>query len=62
MKNDNNNTVPVITTADFDDIKERAESIEKVFGSSKKDALRAAVTLKAQEINRDLSPLMDLLA
>jgi len=55
-------TVPVITVKDFDDIGERAEAIVRIFGSSKKDALRTAVTLKAEEINRDLTPLHELLA
>ena len=53
--------VTTITVQDFEDINTRAEAIVKFFGSSKKDALRAAITLKAQEVNRDLAPLIELL-
>ena len=54
--------VPVVTVADLEDINDRAEAIAKIFGASKKDALRAAVTLKSPEINRELTPLLELLA
>ena len=54
-------TVPPVTTADIEEIGERAETTVKIFGVSKKDALRAATQLKAQEINRDLTPLLELL-
>lgn len=54
-------TVPVFTSADIEDISERAEATVKVFGVSRVDALRAVTQLKAQEINRDLQPLLELL-
>ena len=50
-----------VTMADIEDIGERAEAIMKIYGVSKTDALRAVTQLKAQEINRDLSPLLELL-
>ena len=49
-----------VTVPEIEDIGERANAIVKIFGVSMKDALRAATQLKAQEINRDLSPLLDL--
>ena len=52
--------VPVVTVADIEDIGERADKLKDLFDVSKKDALRASVQLKSQEINRDLSPLLDL--
>lgn len=54
-------TVPPVTTADIEEIGERAEATVKIFGVSKTDALRVVTQLKAQEINRDLSPLLELL-
>lgn len=55
--------VPVspVTTEDIEDIGERTEAVMKIFGVPKVDALRAVTQLKAQEINRDLSPLLGLL-
>lgn len=53
--------VPVVSVEEITDISDRAEALVKLFGVSKKDALRAATQLKAQEINRDLAPLMELL-
>lgn len=54
-------TVPVVTVADIEDISARADATAKVFGVSKADALRAVTKLKAEEINRDLAPLLELL-
>ena len=45
----------------IEDIGERAIAVIKVFRVAEKDALRAATKLKAEEINRDLSPLSELL-
>ena len=55
------NTVPIVTVADIEDISARADVTVKVFGVSKADALRAVTKLKAEEINRDLAPLLELL-
>ena len=55
------NTVPVVTVADIEDISARADATIKVYGVSKADALRAVTKLKAEEINRDLAPLLELL-
>ena len=59
---DNKNVVQDITIHDFDDIAERANAIAKTYGVALKDALRAATKLKEQEIGRDLTPLIELLA
>lgn len=53
--------VPTVTVADIEDIGERTEAVMKIFGVSKVDALRAVTQLKAQEINRELQPLIELL-
>ena len=57
----NQATVPTVTVADIEDIGERTEAVMKIFGVSKVDALRAVTQLKAQEINRELQPLLELL-
>ena len=61
MRSDAGSNLHAVTVPEIEDIGERANAIVKVFGVSMKDALRAATQLKAQEINRDLSPLLDLL-
>lgn len=53
--------VPALTKDDLVDIVDRADFVKETFDVNKKDALRAVVLLKSQEINRDLSPLLDLL-
>ena len=53
--------VPALTKDDLVDIADRADFVKETFDVNKKDALRAVVLLKSQEINRDLSPLLALL-
>ena len=54
--------VPVVAVKDIENIGELAMATVKVFRVAEKDALRAVTKLKAEEINRDLSPLLELLA
>ncbi len=56
-----NDTVTTLTVSDIEDIKTRAEALKEAFDVSKKDALRAVVQLKSEEINRNLLPLIELL-
>lgn len=51
----------IVTEKDFEVIGNNAATIEKIFGVPKKDALIAAIKFKAEEIKRDLTPLLDLL-
>lgn len=53
--------VKVLETVDIEDIVARADLLAKTFNLPKKDALRAVVKLKAQEMGRDLTPLLELL-
>lgn len=53
--------VTTLTVSDIEDIKTRAEALKEAFDVSKKDALRAVVQLKSEEINRNLTPLIELL-
>lgn len=56
---------PTVATAKNVDVLEminaRADSLMKSFGVLRRDALRAAVKLVAQDTGRDLSPLLELL-
>lgn len=61
MESKGEESISVFTIKDIQDIGERAAAIIKVYGFSAKDALRATTLLKAQEIKRDLSPLVELL-
>ena len=54
-----NNTVHVLTVEDIEDIGNRASSLGKVYGFSLKQSLIAATKLKAEEINRDLSVILE---
>lgn len=53
--------IPALTKDDLVDIADRADFVKETFDVNKRDALRAVVLLKSQEINRDLSPLLALL-
>lgn len=64
IKMENNNTqnpVHVVSVEDIEDIGNRVKATITVFRVAEKDALRAVTKLKAEEINRDLSPLIELL-
>ncbi len=54
-----NNAVHVLTVEDIEDIGNRASSLGKVYGFSLKQSLIAATKLKAEEINRDLSVILE---
>lgn len=56
------NNVHVVRIEDIEDISKRVNVTVTVFRVAEKDALRAITKLKAEEINRDLSPLLELLA
>lgn len=49
------------TAEDVQAIGKIADSITEVFGATRQEALHAAIKIKARELNRDLTPLMELL-
>ena len=53
--------ITTLTVADIEDIGERAELVRKIFDVSSPAALTAIVKLKSEEIDRELTPLLDLL-
>lgn len=53
--------VKVLEKGDIEDIVARADLFVKTFNKPRKDALQASVKLKAQEMGRDLTPLLELL-
>lgn len=55
------NAVHVLTVEDIEDIGNRASSLAKVYGCSCKQSLIAATKLKSEEINRDLSVILQTL-
>lgn len=50
----------IVEDFDIDAIGAIADAVIKVYGVSRKEALKAATMLKAAELNRDLSPLLDM--
>lgn len=54
--------VTTLTEADIEDIGKRADLIKNVFDVPKSAALQATVKLKAEEIGRNLAPLIELLS
>lgn len=51
--------IHVFTVEDIEDIGKRASCIAKIYGFSLNEALTAATKLKAEEIRRNLSPLLE---
>lgn len=52
--------ITTLTEADIEDIGKRADLIKNVFDVPKSAALQATVKLKAEEIGRNLAPLIEL--